>query len=114
MIAALDFAALYGKSFGFSNQNIRGDNLFKFSEFATRKKLAGEGIKLLVQKGLINVNSINQGFTYRISCEGKDFSSKLNTKYAQDYRKQIRLALRHFSNDSEQIILNKINWRWRR
>ena len=40
MIAALDFAALYGKSFKFSNENLHGDNLFKFSEFATRKELA--------------------------------------------------------------------------
>ena len=109
MIAALDFAALYGKSFEFSNENLHGDNLFKFSEFATRKELAGEGLKYLVQKGLIDVNATKSGFIYRISPEGKVFSKKLDTKYAQDYREQVGLALLHFSNDSEQIILNKLN-----
>lgn len=39
MIAAVDFAALYGRSFAFSGMNLHGDNLFKFSEFATRKEL---------------------------------------------------------------------------
>ena len=33
MIAAVDFAALYGRSFAFSGMNLHGDNLFKFSEF---------------------------------------------------------------------------------
>lgn len=109
MIAALDFAALYGKSFEFSDENLHGDNLFKFSEFATRKELAREGLKYLVQRGLIDVCATKSGFIYKISFEGKKFSKKLDTKYAQDYRGQIRLALMHFSNDSEQGILNKIN-----
>lgn len=39
----------------------------------------------------------------------KEFSRQLDTRYAKEYRGQIRLALQHFSNDSEQGILNKIN-----
>ena len=66
-------------------------------------------MKYLVQKGLIDVNATQNGFVYKISLDGKIFSKKLDTKYAQDYREQIGLALLHFSNDSEQIILNKIN-----
>lgn len=109
MIAAIDFAALYGKSFEFSDQNLHGDNLFKFSEFATRKELAGHGIKYLVQKGMVDVSSTKTGFVYSISDRGKELSTQLDTKYASDYREQVELALQHFSNDSEQLILNKLN-----
>lgn len=109
MIAALDFAALYGKSFGFSETNLHGDNLFKFSEFATRKELTNAGITFLVQRGFVDVNPTKNGFVYRISSNGRKFASGLNTKYAKEYKGQIRLALSHFSSDSEQTILKKIN-----
>ena len=109
MIAAIDFASLYGKSFEFSRENLHGDNLFKFSEFATRKELATDGITLLVRRGLVEAKTTKQGFLYSISQKGKELAGKLDTKYAQDYREQIELALQHFSDDSEQVILNKIN-----
>lgn len=109
MIAAMDFAALYGKSFGISSYNLHGDNIFKFSEFATRKELANDGIRYLVQKGLVNASATEQGFTYSISEIGKVFAKKLATKYAQDYREQVGLSVKHFRQDPEQIILGKIN-----
>ena len=109
MIAALDFAALYGRSFGFSEENLHGDNLFKFSEFATRKELTNAGITFLVQRGFVDITPTKNGFVYRVSPSGQKFASRLNTKYAKEYKEQIRLALRHFSSDSEQTILNKIN-----
>jgi len=109
MIAALDFAALYGKSFEVSEENLHGDNLFKFSEFATRKELANEGIKLLVRKGFVNAGMTQSGFVYRITDEGRIFAGKLDTAYADDYRNEIRSALRYFSDMSEQGIINRIN-----
>ena len=86
-----------------------GDNLFKFSEFATRKELTNAGITFLVQRGFVDVNPTKNGFVYRISSNGRKFASGLNTKYAKEYKGQIRLALSHFSSDSEQTILKKIN-----
>ena len=95
--------------FGFSETNLHGDNLFKFSEFATRKELTNAGITFLVQRGFVDVNPTKNGFVYRISSNGRKFASGLNTKYAKEYKEQIRLALSHFSSDSEQTILKKIN-----
>lgn len=108
-IAAVDFAALYGRSFGFSDKNLHGDNLFKYSEFATRKELTKEAITILVRRGLVEVVPTRSGFMFRITESGRTFSRRLDTRYAQDYRGQIGLALRYFSNDSEQMILNRIN-----
>ena len=108
MIAAVDFAALYGRSFAFSGMNLHGDNLFKFSEFATRKELTRDGMTLLVRRGFVDVNPTKNGFIYCISARGKEFSRQLDTRYAKEYRGQIRLAPQHFSNDSDQGILNKI------
>lgn len=109
MIAALDFAALYGRSFGFSETNLHGDNLFKFSEFATRKELTNDGITFLVQHGFVDVSPTKNGFVYSLSRNGQEFASRLDTRYAKEYKGQVRLALRHFSGDSEQTILKKIN-----
>lgn len=93
MIAAVDFAALYGRSFAFSGMNLHGDNLFKFSEFATRKELTRDGMTLLVRRGFVDVNPTKNGFIYCISARGKEFSRQLDTRYAKEYRGQIRLAL---------------------
>lgn len=109
MIAGVDFASLYGKSFNISEMNLHGDNLFKFSEFATRKELTRDGMDLLVRRGFVDVRPTKNGFIYQISHKGKEFSRQLDTKYSKDYRRQVTLALKHFSGDSEQSILNKIN-----
>lgn len=109
MIACVDFAALYGKSFDISEMNLHGDNLFKFSEFATRKELTRDGIAFLVRRGFVEVKPTRNGFIYQISPDGLEFSQRLDTKYSYDYRRQVSLALQQFSGDTEQIILNKIN-----
>lgn len=109
MIAGVDFASLYGKSFNISDMNLHGDNLFKFSEFATRKELTRDGMDILVRRGFVDVKPTKDGFIYQISPKGKEFSRRLDTKYSKDYRRQVTLALKHFSGDSEQSILNKIN-----
>lgn len=68
MIAGVDFASLYGKSFNISEMNLHGDNLFKFSEFATRKELTRDGMDLLVRRGFVDVRPTKNGFIYQISC----------------------------------------------
>lgn len=70
MIAAVDFAALYGRSFAFSEMNLHGDNLFKFSEFATRKELTRDGMTLLVRRGFVDINPTKNGHLQHI-CTGQ-------------------------------------------
>lgn len=33
MLAAIDFISIYGREFGISDENLHGDNNYKFSEF---------------------------------------------------------------------------------
>lgn len=109
MVAAVDFAALYGKSFGLSDVNLHGDNLFKFSEFAARQALAKEGINLLVRRGLVDVNSSEKGFTFHISSAGRELAAELEMPYADDYRKEVRKALKRYEGMTEQAIVRNIN-----
>lgn len=83
MIADLDFAVLYGKSFEFSDMYLHRNNLFEFSEFTTSKELTRDDITLLVRQGFLDVDPTKEGFIYRISERGKDFSRQLDTRHAK-------------------------------
>lgn len=47
-ITAMDFISTYGKDFGVSEHNLHGDNNFRFSEYASKRKIISEAIKSLV------------------------------------------------------------------
>lgn len=109
ILAAIDFMVVYGQDFGVSNVNLHGDNLFKYSEFATRRELTNEATKHLVRKGLISINSTKDGFTYIISTVGIQYCTSLKSDYANAYRK-IALKLKEkIEGMSEQQILSLIN-----
>lgn len=77
MIACVDFAALYGKSFDISEMNLHGDNLFKFSEFATRKELTRDGMAFLVRRGFVDVNPRRMVLSIRYPPREKNSRSSL-------------------------------------
>ena len=65
IIAAADFITIYGRDFSIADENLHGDNNFKFSEFALLRELVNKAVKRLVVDGLINVSSKNNnGFSY--------------------------------------------------
>lgn len=109
MIAAIDFAALYGRSFQISDVNLHSDNLFKFAEFAIRKKLAQEAVSFLVKRGLIIAETTKNGFLYRILDTGRAFAGSLDTTYADSYRSEVNLALDKYMDCFEQQIIQQIN-----
>lgn len=39
MIYVADFMVTYGHTFGIANQNLNGENMYKFSEFVSRRAL---------------------------------------------------------------------------
>lgn len=61
-IAALDFITTYGKDFGVSEYNLHGDNNFKFSEFASKRKIVSQAIKQIVLKGYVESYCNKSGF----------------------------------------------------
>lgn len=76
-VTALDFISTYGKDFGVSEYNLHGDNSFRFSEYALKRRIVSEAIKELVLKGYINPHCNKNGFNYSISKKGQTFAMLL-------------------------------------
>ena len=84
-ISALDFIIIYGKDFGVSEYNLHGDNNYRFSEYALKRKIISESLKNLVLMGYILPHCNKSGFTYSISKSGISFCQSLNDDYAENY-----------------------------
>lgn len=91
MIAAIDFISIYSREFEITDQNLHGENNYKFSEFTLRRDLIQKSIKQLVLDDLIKVSSTKKGFTYTINQKGLDYSQYLSSDYATAYRRAVKL-----------------------
>jgi len=109
MIAAVDFIAVYGRSFGVADENLNGDNFFNFSEFAARRELVQKAIKLLVLDGLTTVSKRRDGFRYGISESGKTYRARLDNDYADEYCASARSTKELIGSKSERDVLALIN-----
>ncbi|MDO4650583.1 MAG: hypothetical protein Q4B26_18265, partial [Eubacteriales bacterium] len=54
-IVNMDFITVYSADFGIGEENLHGENSFKYGEFASRHELVWEALKELVVDGLITV-----------------------------------------------------------
>lgn len=108
-ITIADFISVYGASFGIAETNLHGDSIFKFSEFATRRHLIQQAIKLLVIKGLIIVEFNKNGFTYTITNNGIKYCNSLESDYANSFREMVNKSRMHIVEHSEKDLLNMIN-----
>lgn len=84
-IVALDYITIYSHDFGFSESNLHGESKYRFGEFASRRATIKQAIKQLVLDGLVVVTRSSSGFRYKLSSGGMDFSSSLDTEYADVY-----------------------------
>ena len=108
MITAIDFISVYGYDFGITSTNLHGDNIFKFSEFATRRELVQEALKTLVLKGLIEVSCGKDGFTYTITQSGINYCSTFKSDYANAYKDMVLNTREYINIKSELEILHII------
>ena len=65
-VLAYDFITIYNRYFGLSETSLHGENDFGFSEFANRRDLIKEALKVLVLDGMITVLRKEDGFHYSI------------------------------------------------
>lgn len=108
-IAAYDFITIYSQYFGLSDTNLHGDNDFSFSEFATRRNLMQDSVKLLVLDNMVSVLRKKDGFHYSISDIGRKFCQQMTTEYATIYRELARSTIEHFRAKTEVEVLNLIS-----
>ena len=101
-IVHLDFITIYSADFGIGEENLHGDNNFKYGEFASRLELAWAAIKQLVVEGLVSVVT-KDGFSYKISADA------LESAYSAEYRDTARKVIQQYSNYSEKEIRSEID-----
>lgn len=109
MIAAIDFITAYGKDFGIADENLHGDNNFKFSEFTVRRDTVNKALKKLVLDGLVTVSIRQTGFVYAVNDIGEDYCSKFESDYALTYKSLASKAWELVSNRSERAVMESIN-----
>lgn len=86
-ILYLDFFTIYEKNYKFGDSNINGDSNFMIDVFTAQRKLINTSIKELVLSGLIDVINTKEGFIYLINQSGSILCSKMESDYAQTYKR---------------------------
>lgn len=108
-ITAIDFITIYGKDFGISDENLHGDNNYKFSEFAMRRDYVNKAIRKLVINGFACVETHQNGFAYAITEAGAAYCSNFENEYAVLYQKLAQKTWVLVSKKSEREVLRSIN-----
>lgn len=108
MLYAVDFMTLYGASFGITDQNLNGDNEYKFSVFASHRESIQEALKALVLNGTAQAVSYNEGLAYIITPEGEDFCQSPSSTYAKEYRKAAQAVIKAVGKRSERATIDAI------
>lgn len=109
IIAASDFITVYAKDFGLADDNLHGDNSYKYSEFALRRKKVQDAVKNLVLRSLIDVKADDDGYEYTLSALGSDYCAKLEGDYAEAYRMAAMQTVDYLKGKNEQDVLRMIN-----
>ena len=108
-ITAFDFIAIYGKDFGVSQDNLHGNNNYRFSEYTSKREIVVRAIKELVLKGYVAPHCDKNGFKYSITSRGKLYCEAFNDEYAEKYTDIIKKANVLFSDYSERNLISCIN-----
>jgi len=109
MLYAVDFMATYGKTFNITEDNLNGDNQYKFSEFASRREAVKIALKALVLDGLVQALNLNDGIAYTVSSDGEDYCNSLESDYATEYRRNAQLVIKSVAGKTERELISKIN-----
>lgn len=108
MLYVVDFMTLYSASFGITNQNLNGDNEYRFSVFASHRESVKEALKELVLDGTAQAVNYNNGLSYIITPEGEDFVESLNSEYANEYRRNAQAVIHTTAGKTERALIASI------
>ncbi len=104
-----DFIAIYGKDFNIAQENLNGDNDYKYSEFQSRKVVCTKALKELVLNGLIIPIKDDKGILYQINGFGKQYAESLQSEYAIEYRKCAKAAREYIDKYTDRQVVSMIN-----
>lgn len=106
-LVAFDYISTFGRDFGIADYNLNGDNVYRDSEYYTRRQIASEAIKTLVLRGFVNVDA-SDGFRYGISEKGASVVDGVGGAYQATYMELTKKALEKYGGYSEKRIIQLI------
>lgn len=109
MIYAADFMVTYGHTFGIADHNLNGENMYKFSEFISRRPLVHKVLNELSFNGYAKPISTSSGIVYQLTTEGERLSRSLDSDYAKEYRATAANVIKHIGRRSERTLIAEIN-----
>lgn len=108
-ILITDFISTYGKDFGITENNLNGDNSYRFSEFIARRELVKQAVKKLVLQRLIKPEGSKLGFIYTLTEDGRNLINEFVSSYAEKYVPTAKLAEEYLRDKKETEMLKLIN-----
>ncbi|MCC3867948.1 ABC-three component system middle component 2 [Terrisporobacter mayombei] len=108
MIANIDFICIYGETFKISENNLQGDNNFKFSQLPKIRKQVDQGLRTLICKRLAIIKFSDKGFTYKITEKGIEYCHTFTSDYANKFRELACKSQKFVTNKSDRDVLNMI------
>lgn len=109
MLYAADFIVVYGRTFGIADEDLNGDNQYKFSEFVSRRAMVQKALKELVLDGLVMPSEIDSGIVFHITADGKKYCTSLESDYAREYKTIAKKVVQFVSGKSERSVIAQIN-----
>jgi len=107
-LCAEDFICTYAADFGLTSENLNGNSGYRYSEYALRCSMSNSAIKYLALHGLIMPKADAQGFTYTITDAGSDYSSTLDSTYADSYCLLAYSVIDHFAQTADYELVRTI------
>ena len=108
-ITVYDFITTHSAEFGITEETGGGKNGFAFSEYALKRKLTNQALKSLVLDRLVLVSEQPCGFMYQISETGENTANKLQSEYAQKYRRKCQAVIDKYQRVRDAALLRIIN-----
>ena len=108
MLYAVDFMTSYAKTFGLAENNLNGDNDYKFSEFASQRELIRDALKELVLNGVAEAVNYKEGLSYIITPEGEAYCASLDSDYAAEYKKCASTVIKSVEGETERSLIANI------
>lgn len=104
-----DYLMIHYNDVNTAYESLHPDNPYHATELFVRRKLIQDALKLIGQKGLLEVKFSNSGIQYHITSLGINFLSYFESEYFTKLSEYARLVIEQFHNYSDEELKRYIN-----
>lgn len=104
-----DYLMIHYNDVNAAYESLHPDNPYHATELFVRRKLVQDALKLIGQKGLVEVKLSNKGIQYNITSLGINCLSYFESEYFTKLSEYSRLVIEEFNNYSDEELKRYIN-----